>query len=82
MLMQCGHSAQGKNHLGQPCCVICYGIKPGALIPAPEMNLQGRKARCSYGVHADTESSINLPFFRYWPDRDMDEYYCGCHGWE
>jgi len=27
-------------------------------------------------------SDLALPFFSYRPDRDFDEFYCGCHGWD
>ena len=27
-------------------------------------------------------SSSNLPFFRHHPDKDHDEFYCGCQGWD
>lgn len=48
-------------------------------IPAP--NLAGRQALCSYG-HKLTESNASLPFFRYQPDKQHDDYYCGCFGWD
>lgn len=27
-------------------------------------------------------SSNKLPFFRTHEDREFDEFYCGCHGWD
>ena len=27
-------------------------------------------------------SSSELPFFRRHDDKDHDEFYCGCHGWD
>ena len=44
-------------------------------------DLTGRMARCSYGGN-EVPSSWNLAFFRHRPERDHDEYYCGCYGWD
>ena len=30
----------------------------------------------------EEESHVSLPFFRYRPEKEYDEYYCGCWGWE
>ena len=27
-------------------------------------------------------SSTNLPFFKHCPEKDYDEYFCGCFGWD
>lgn len=27
-------------------------------------------------------SDMNLAFFSVHPDRDFDEFYCGCHSWD
>jgi hypothetical protein len=48
-------------------------------VPAP--NLKGRKAICSYG-HNVVDSDGALAFFRYKPDKEYDDYYCGCYGWD
>lgn len=44
-------------------------------------DLTGRKAKCSYGG-AVVNSSFSLAFFKYKPDEEYDEYYCGCYGWD
>ena len=91
-LMACGHVANGVDMHGNPVCVICYGITPGAIEiePAPP-SLEGRKARCTYYGHAfgnrgkcqsEKDSSLALAFFKTWPDRPFDEFYCGCAGWD
>jgi hypothetical protein len=45
-----------------------------------------RKARCGYyGKRCKSEAlsrdRANLAFFKETPDRDYDDYYCGCYGW-
>ena len=30
----------------------------------------------------ERESSIELPFFEYKPDKEYDKFYCGCGGWD
>lgn len=102
-MMKCGHAANGTRG-GEPVCVICLGITPGAAevdltCPLP---LAGRTARCvyygsiptgrshgsNYGCRrgepcrCEQPSSPDLPFFKHRPDRDHDEFYCGCWGWD
>lgn len=85
-MMKCGHAANAVRESDQaPVCVICYGIVAGADEPVQEVdrpNLEGRTATCGYGGHRPVPSDTNLPFFRHLPDRETDEYYCGCYGWD
>jgi len=85
-LMKCGHVNNAVDSNGQPCCVICAGITPGAEIVDKEIiedtdGLEGRIAKCS-DCSSTTASSWTLPFFEYCPDKDHDSYYCGCYGWD
>ena len=32
--------------------------------------------------YCEINSSTDLPFFCQHSDKDFDEYYCGCHGWD
>ena len=32
--------------------------------------------------HAWATSSLDLPFFKHCPDKDSDEFFCGCFGWD
>ena len=82
VMMVCGHSANAKTEDGSPVCVICYGIVPGADQVAEQPNLTGRVARCCYGKHGEVPSNTNLPFFSHRPEKEYDEYYCGCMGWD
>ena len=80
-LMACGHAANARRVLEDgtriPCCAIC-----GCSTVAPEKpDLTGRKAVCCYGRHKPVDSSFSLPFFEYRPDKEDDQYYCGCYGW-
>ena len=82
VMMKCGHAANAVNGKGEPSCVICVGIDPGAEEVAESPNLEGRFATCSYGKHGRVPSDLGLAFFAYHPDKDEDEYYCGCYGWD
>jgi len=54
VLMKCGCRAQAVNRDGDPVCVVHAGLTPDAYIPMKEVNLEGRKARCSgYGKRHD-----------------------------
>lgn len=66
-MMKCGHAA---------------GDTPNAfIVEDKEIDLTGRKARCSY-CGSLRDSSPNLPFFEYKPDREFDRFYDGCKGWD
>lgn len=48
-LMKCGHTANGIDKDGKPVCVICFGIRPGAIeIDETPPDLTNRRARCTY----------------------------------
>lgn len=95
--MQCGHTANATMG-NQPCCAICItaGTSSKALEAVTRMmtkpSLEGRKARCSYGMQngqclrnrkfTEIDSTYDLAFFKYKPEADYDEYYCGCFGWD
>lgn len=91
ILMKCGHTAQGKQADGQPVCVICVGIRPGATEIEDKLpELAGRFSRCKYfgsvGKKKEPcrdikQSSYSLPFFEHRPDSEYDSHYCGCWGW-
>lgn len=80
VLLACGHSANAVAPDGAPCCAICFGLAAGAstIVDAPD--LSGRTARCDCG-HSES-SRLDLAFFRHWPDRDLDSFYCGHAGWD
>lgn len=83
--MKCGHTANARTSEGDPCCVICAGLKPEALIIDHEVHgtegLEGRKARCPY-CKKTTDSRWELAFFEHKPESEYDEYYDGCFGWD
>lgn len=80
--MKCGHIGYAKDKDGNPCCVICAGSTPDAFIVEDNQpNLAGRKARCLY-CGSLKDSSPDLPFFEYRPDRKFDGFYDGCKGWD
>jgi hypothetical protein len=73
--MKCNCVADATRN-GKPCCAIHSTIEQ---MPAPD--LSKREAKCSYG-HKIVPSKGELAFFRHHPDKEYDEYYCGCWGWE
>jgi hypothetical protein len=81
-MMKCGHAANATDSKGNPVCVICIGIDPGAeIVDESPPNLEGRTARCVY-CSCEEPSSPNLPFFEYNPKGEKDTFYCGCRGWD
>ena len=81
-LMSCGHVSNALNGDGNPCCVICscHDVKT-ELPDTPTAGLEGRHATCAY-CNKEVDSRWTLPFFEYRPDKETDEYYCGCMGWD
>lgn len=78
-MMECGHSAQGFDAKGEPVCLACVGLRPGARTVVSAPNLEGRKAKCC--SREPVASSVNLAFFRHDPSKEFDSYYCGHGGW-
>lgn len=88
-VMKCGHTANSNRLMPDgtkiPSCVIC-GCIDIAYECTGTSGLEGRKAICTQhkqgGDCRPVPSSWDLPFFRYRPDKEYDEYYCGCWGWD
>lgn len=83
--MKCGHVSNAFiGNTNKPCCAIC-APDPEAFVIDHEVfenkGLKGRKAKCRW-CNKTTESNWRLPFFKYRPDKDYDDYYCGCGGWD
>lgn len=74
-MMKCGHTANSECN-GQYYCVICDCKE----IQDNKPEIQGRKAKCFY-CRKTTDSKWTLPFFKH-TEREFDEYYCGCEGWD
>lgn len=80
VIMRCGCASDSTLHTPEgsfPSCVVHNTIEQCETAP----NLEGRVAVCSYGGNP-LPSSSRLPFFRYRPEQEHDEYYCGCWGWD
>ena len=75
--MKCGHKGYGQTSDGLPYCPICMCGD----VAEKEPPIENRQAECSYCSKKE-KSSFSLPFFRYRPNREFDEYYCGCEGWD
>jgi len=86
-LMKCGHVGNSlllTKEGAIPYCAICGNTVVDKEVHG-KVGLEGRKARCTQ--HRGIENSIvdsdwDLAFFRYCPDKEYDEYYCGCWGWD
>jgi len=76
MLMKCGCIAQGKTSNDKSICITHMEKIPMEDPP----DLSERVARCEQKCKS-VQSSPDLPFFVYQPDREFDTYYCGCRGW-
>lgn len=96
MMMKCGCSSNGAvlTSVGVekidplPICITHQCTEP----MESEPDLTGRKARCSYfgkrsirsgkKCESEVDSSTKLAFFKHCPQKDHDEFYCGCFGWD
>ena len=83
VMMECGHAANSTLvKTGEPSCVICIGVHPGATVVAKELpDLNGREAQCAY-CGKKTPSGPTLAFFGHRPDKQYDSFYDGCRGWD
>lgn len=81
MMMRCGHAANATRD-GEPVCVICSGISPGAdeIDPDPP-SLDGRTMVCAQ-CGSERASDPSAAFFESRPERATDAYYSGCRGWD
>ena len=65
-MMGCGHAANAEDSHGNPRCVICVGIDPGASVVVHEPSLTGRIAKCmNCCVGSEKPSDVGLAFFEY-----------------
>lgn len=81
-VMKCGCVANAyridrETHEKHWCCIIHDTVD----ILEEELDLSGRQAKCTIcGKMVD--SDLNLPFFEYNKNGKMDQFYCGCKGWD
>ena len=54
-----------------------------------KINVRYANDECNYGCHGKGKcecgsmpSNTNLAFFKYKPEEEQDEFYCGCMGWD
>lgn len=82
-MMKCGHRSNATDASGNPVCVICIGIEPGACtIDDNPPDLSNRTAKCCYCSHTAPSTTPHLAFFEHQPQQAHDSFYCGCKGWE
>lgn len=83
-LMACNHVANASTKDGNPVCAICgctTVTKEIDVAQDPTAGLEGRMCECSE-CGKKRESKWTLPFFKYRPDKEYDESYDGCYGWD
>jgi hypothetical protein len=54
-----------------------------------KINRRYANDECNYGCKGKTKcecgsepSKVDLAFFKHHPDKEQDEFYCGCMGWD
>lgn len=87
-IMKCGCAANAKCDKFQgveykpakECCLHHMCFEEAEEQP----NIEGRFARCSYYRTCKTQvaSNFNLAFFSYRPEKEFDDFFCGCKGWD
>lgn len=84
-LMKCGHVANAYDPYGNPVCAICAGLTNLADEIEKEcvknVGLEGRIAKCAE-CQTTVDSNWGLPFFKFCPEKEFDDYYDGCYGWD
>lgn len=80
-MMKCGHVANSTTMAGKPCCVICFPSPSSIEIVKDQPDLTDRVSRCAY-CKKTASSSPDLAFFNYTPDKNEDNHYDGCRGWD
>lgn len=49
-------------------------------IEAP--SLEGRMMKCGSPCGKTKPSNLKAAFFQHRPDKEFDQFYCGCRGWD
>jgi hypothetical protein len=80
-LMKCGCGNSGAYRITTRGPAPICGIHQEMETMSPPKDLHDRKASCFY-CNTQCESDIALPFFRYQPSAETDQWYCGCFGWD
>jgi hypothetical protein len=79
-MMKCGCVARGTKN-GKPVCPTHVLLTPLAEEVMETPDLGNREAKCAYcGLRKP--SDVTLPFFVHRPQRETDDFYCGCRGWD
>ena len=78
-LMKCGCVSNATCE-GRPACAIHSCTEIEREVQGTD-GLEGRMSKCS-DCRRTANSNWTLPFFKYQPDKETDEHYCGCRGWD
>lgn len=80
-LMKCGCAPQGRDMQNNKEVCITHGEQS---YMENQPSLLGRKAKCTYYgfCKVAVESREDLPFFKFRTREVLDEFYCGCQGWD
>ena len=80
-LMKCGCGNSGAYRITAKGPVPVCSIHGEFVVVEPPIDLHMRKAQCLY-CSKETESKIELAFFKYQPSAESDQWYCGCFGFD
>lgn len=98
VMMACGHAANSTQTLNdgttRPSCIICLcsevGVQPDLTDRVARcfyFGVKTRKNECRVCTRDGfcgcyRPSSMDLAFFEYHPDKEFDDFYCGCQSWD
>lgn len=83
----CKDAAESEPDLTGRTARCTYRKGPGCEANASRSRQRMQGGEVQYGQvprgkkTAEAPSSTDLPFFQHHPDREYDDYYCGCFGW-
>lgn len=76
--LKCGCIPVSYTKDNEPICLIHNCTET---VEITNEDIKNRKAKCNYCGRIVT-SSFDLPFFKYCPDKESDEFFDGCFGWD
>lgn len=81
-VMDCGNvnasSAFDEKGNEVKVCVM-HGLR--CHIAEPQPDLYNRKSKCNHCSTVETSTPL-LAYYKYKPECEFDEHFCGCAGWD
>jgi len=81
VICACTEQAEAPKLTGRKAKCTYYGQPVGMKNETyfPKLMTQRNGRNCCGSI---VESDMTLPFFSSHPDKEYDEFYCGCFGWD